>query len=132
VAFASTLPGDGYSTLEVLMGEAITTFAMIALLCLFLGYRALRPFTPALFPFLYSIMVFVEAPISGTSTNPARSLGPAVISGDWQGWWLYWVGPLVGTIAAILTCKKIARRIQEAKLYHFNADRGSLFSGQRP
>jgi hypothetical protein len=54
----------------------------------------------ALFPFLYAIMVWLEAPISGTSTNPARSLGPAGISGEWQGWWIYWLGPLIGAVSA--------------------------------
>jgi aquaporin Z len=41
-------------------------------------------------------MVWVEAPVSGTSTNPTRTLGPALVSGRWDGWWVYWVGPLFG------------------------------------
>ena len=32
-------------------------------------------------------------PLSGTRTNPTRSLGPSVISGQWEGWWIYWVRP---------------------------------------
>jgi hypothetical protein len=47
-------------------------------------------------------MVWAESPISGTSTNPARSLGPAIVSGEWQGWWIYWVGPLIGTLVAVI------------------------------
>ena len=62
--------------------------------------RRLRPFTPALFPVLYAVMVYLEAPVSGTSTNPARSLGPAIVSGSWHGWWISWAGPFVGTLAA--------------------------------
>ena len=77
VAFGATVPGEGYSVGAVLLGEVITTFAMVTLLCVFLGFRRIRPFTPAIFPILYAVMVYAESPISGTSTNPARSLGPA-------------------------------------------------------
>ncbi len=88
VAFGATLPGAGYATATVLFWEAIATFAMVTLLCVFLGFHRIRPYTPALFPFLYAVMVYAESPISGTSTNPARSLGPAVVSGQWNGWWI--------------------------------------------
>jgi aquaporin Z len=127
VSFGATLPGEGYAIRTVLLGEAVTTFAMVTGLTLFLGFRRIRPFTPAMFPFLYAVMVCVEAPISGTSTNPARSLGPAIISGQWQAGWVYWVGPLIGTLAACLACSLLAKRIEVAKLYHFDSDRDGLF-----
>jgi aquaporin Z len=127
VAFGATLPGEGYAIQTVLLGEVITTFAMVAGLCVFLGFRRIRPFTPAMFPFLYAAMVYAEALISGTSTNPARSLGPAIVSGQWQGWWIYWVGPLIGSLAACLVCSFLAKRITVAKLYYFDSDRDRLF-----
>lgn len=68
-------------------------------------------------------MVTLETALSGTSTNPARTFGPALISGRWDGWWIYWVGPLTGTLAAIVVCSSLARRIEVAKLYHFDSDR---------
>ena len=131
VAFGATLPGEGYSVVAVVLGEAITTFALIAGLCLCLGFRRIRPFTPALFPFLYAFMVYIESPLSGTSTNPARTLGPALISGEWQGWWIYWVGPLIGTLVAIVACSFLAKRIEVAKLYHFESDRRRFFHTPR-
>ena len=85
VAFGATSPGPGTTLSTALLGEAITTFTMVPLLAVFLGFRKIRPFTPAIFPPLYAITVWAEAPISGTSTNPARSLGPTVVSGHWQG-----------------------------------------------
>jgi aquaporin Z len=127
VMFGATVPGAGYGTGSVLMGEAVTTFVMVTLLCVFLGFHRIRPFTPAMFPVLYAVMVYVESPISGTSTNPARTLGPAVISGRWDGWWIYWIGPVIGSVAACLVCSALAKRITVAKLYHFDSDRDRLF-----
>ncbi len=130
VAFGATLPGQGYGTVTVLMGEAVTTMALIVTLCLFLGFRVIRPFTPLMMPVLYAVMVPLEASISGTSTNPARSFGPAVISGQWQGWWIYWAGPLLGMLAGILCCSFLAKRIEVAKLYHFESDQRRFFKEQ--
>ena len=127
VAFGATLPGAGYSTQAVLLGEIVTTFAMVSLLVVFIGFRRLRAFTPAIFPILYAIMVPLEASISGTSTNPARSLGPALVSGQWQGWWIYWIGPMIGAFLASLACSLLAKRIAVAKLYYFDSDRDGLF-----
>jgi len=44
----------------------------------------------------------VGGPISGASMNPARSLGPALVSGDLRGIWIYLAAPLIGAIAAAL------------------------------
>jgi aquaporin Z len=122
IDFGVTIPGQGYSLQTVLLGEAITTFTMVSLLVIFIGFRSIRQFTPYMFPFLYCIMVPLEAAISGTSTNPARSLGPAVISGQWAGWWIYLIGPVAGALLASLACSLLAKRITIAKLYHFDSE----------
>jgi len=127
IAFGATIPGAGYSTGKVVIGEAATTFGLVATLFICLAYRQLRPYTPFVIPVLYAVMVPLEAHISGTSTNPARTFGPALISGRWDGWWIYWVGPMLGMLAAILVCSSLARRIKVAKLYHFESDRRRLF-----
>jgi len=128
--YGATQVGAGYSAASALLGETVCTFALIFGLFCFLQHRRLRAYTPALFPFLYALMVFVEAPISGTSTNPARSFGPAVISGAWQGWWLYWLGPLLGTLLAVAAYRSSWWRwsaVEVAKLYHFGHDRYGIF-----
>ncbi|XP_064596672.1 lens fiber major intrinsic protein-like [Liolophura sinensis] len=44
-------------------------------------------------------------PLTGCGINPARSLGPAVISGTWTHHWVYWGGPIGGAILASLSYK---------------------------
>ena len=39
-------------------------------------------------------------PLTGASMNPARSLGPAVVGGIWNGHWIYWVAPVTAMVAA--------------------------------
>lgn len=127
VDLGATYPGEGYSALEAFGGEVITTFTMVTLLILFIGFRTTRPFTPLLFPFLYSIMIPIEAVVSGTSTNPARSFGPAVVANVWVDGWVYWAGPIGGALLAAAVCSAFAKRITVAKLYHFDSDRDGLF-----
>jgi aquaporin Z len=127
ISFGATMPGQGFTISTVILGEIITTFTMITLLSLFLGYRNLRPYTPAIFPILYSIMSYFEGGLSGTSTNPARSFGPSVISGYWDYWWIYWIGPVTGAFLATLVMSFFAKRITEAKLYHFDSESDKLF-----
>jgi aquaporin Z len=133
INFAATQPGTGYSIPLVIMGEVITTFCFISTLCVFLAFHKLRRFTPFVMPILFAIMVPLEADISGMSLNPARSFGSAVISGIWMDWWIYWIGPLTGGLLSILVCNALAKRIEVAKLYHFDSDPQGVFRRvQRP
>jgi len=78
-----------------------------------LGYSGLLGFvimgvatdgrTPAaVAPFAIGATIFAGAltagPLTGGSFNPARSLGPAVIGGDWTAHWLYWIAPILGMV----------------------------------
>lgn len=122
ILFGGTSPGPNYTVSEAFIGEIITTFIMVLLLIVFIGFRQIRQFTPYMFPLLYAIMVPLEADISGISTNPARSFGPALISGEWSSFWIYLVGPLTGALLASLAGSALAKRITIAKLYHFDSE----------
>ena len=134
VGFGSTTPGNDYTVWEAMLGEIITTIGLIGGLFVFLGHKRLRNYTPLLFPFLYAVMVYLEAPVSGTSTNPARSFGPSVVSGIWTGWWVYFIGPLAGMLIGLSIHRFTWLKrfeVEVAKISHFEHDLYGVFKAKR-
>jgi aquaporin Z len=64
--------------------------------------------------------IVVEAPLSGMSMNPARTLGSAVAAGAWQDLWVYWTAPPLGMLLAAELYVRLRGRASVlcAKLYH--------------
>ena len=54
-----------------------------------------------------AIGALIGGPLTGGSMNPARSLGPGLVSGEMQTFWLYLTAPVVGTLLAAPTCRWI-------------------------
>jgi aquaporin Z len=48
-----------------------------------------------------ALLALVAGPISGCSMNPARSFGPALLSGTWTHQWIYWAGPAAGSVCGV-------------------------------
>jgi MIP family channel proteins len=94
----------GVSTGNAIMGEIVMTFVLVSVV---LETAANRKSTAkAQAPLAIGFAVFcahaVLLPIDGCSINPARSLGPAIVSGTWPGtFWVFVVGPFVGALFAV-------------------------------
>jgi aquaporin Z len=48
-----------------------------------------------------ALLGLFAGPVSGASMNPARSLGPDIVSTDYTGWWVYVAGPVIGAAIAV-------------------------------
>jgi len=54
----------------------------------------------------------VGIPLTGTSVNPARSIGPALFAGGaaLSSLWVFIVGPLIGSVIAVLVFNSVAKK----------------------
>ena len=102
VDLGMTRPGAGYTAAFALVAELLITFMLVFLVFWAVDRRAVARFTPYLAGVLIALLVLVEAPVSGTSLNPARSLAPAALMGAFADFWLYVVGPMAGAVLAVL------------------------------
>ena len=83
------------------------------------------PINPSDLGLLFGVADMSSAKFSGTSANPARSFGPALIEGIDTDQWVYFVGPALGSYLAIgfirLQLVTIPR-VRVARLFHFHLD----------
>jgi aquaporin Z len=98
----ATLPGPGYKAWQAFLMEIALTAGLVSVI---LG-TASEAQNVGLFG-AFGVGGYIAlaglwaAPVSGTSMNPARSFGPALVSGDWTAYWAYVAGPAIGAAIAL-------------------------------
>ncbi len=120
VSVGATVPRDGGAA-AALVAEAGVTFLLVSLILNFVDRPRLMPFTAAAAGTLVAFSVFVEAPVSGTSLNPARTLGPAVVGSTFTDLWVYLLAPFVGALAAAFLYRHQRSSVACGKLVHTDA-----------
>jgi aquaporin Z len=91
-----------YSLGAVLLMEAVMTFMFLMIILGATHSRAPQGFAPIAIGLALTLIHLISIPVSNTSVNPARSTGPAVVSGGWalEQLWLFWLAPLAGAVLA--------------------------------
>jgi MIP family channel proteins len=114
VAVATRLGGQSIAG-DVSAGQAILCEAIATFFLTFAVFgTAVDPAAPKVGGFAIGLTVTADilaiGPLTGASMNPARSFGPAVASGVLEGQLIYWIGPIIGSIAAALLYDRLFLR----------------------
>lgn len=118
VRHVRTVPGPA-GAVAAFAAEAAISFGMM-LLILALSNSRWRQRTGLAAGALVAVYITLEAPLSGMSMNPARSAGPALAAGVFDGLWIYFVAPAVGMLAAaeLFVRRRGLQAVVCAKLHH--------------
>ena len=102
--YGAASPG-GFSLLACLLTEVVMTMLFLFIILGATDTRAAKGFGPLAIGLGLTLIHLVSIPVTNTSVNPARSLGPALLVGGvaLRQVWLFWVAPLLGAALAGLT-----------------------------
>jgi aquaporin Z len=121
VNYAATVPGARGAGVAF-AAELLMTFVLMTVVLVVSNHPALNRFTGLCAAALVAAYIAVEAPLSGMSLNPARTVAAAVYADQWTALWVYLTAPVAGMLAAaqLYVATRGAGRILCAKLHHDN------------
>jgi aquaporin Z len=97
----ATLP-SGSSGQSFVMEFILTAILMFVVLCVSTGSKEIGILAGVAVGALIGLEAMFAGPISGASMNPARSLGPALVSMNTGTLWIYILAPILGSFAGVI------------------------------
>lgn len=85
----------------LVLEAGLTAVLMIVILAVATDTRAAGSLAAIAIGGTIGLEALVLGPITGASMNPARSLAPALVAGDWTDLWIYIVGPITGALVGV-------------------------------
>jgi len=67
------------------------------------------------FGFTIAVLAMAGGPFTGANMNPVRSFAPALINGDWDNHWVYWIGPLSAAFFGALLYRVLFAKEEESR-----------------
>lgn len=108
VNYVVTMPGIQGIWVALLM-EMLLSFSLFLTVLLVSNTSKWSGYTGIFAGALIVIFITFEAPFSGMSMNPARTVASAIPSHSWHGWWIYFLGPVIGMNLAGFIYRSIYR-----------------------
>lgn len=99
--FGAHSPG-GYGLIPCFLIETVLSFIFLVVILGSTDGRAPQGFAPIAIGMTLTLIHLISIPVTNTSVNPARSLGPAIFAGPelLAQVWLFWVAPILGAVLA--------------------------------
>ena len=101
--YGLTVVAFGTEPWQAVVLEAAATFVLVStILFVAVRYRAPAAVAAIAIPSALAAGLIISGALTGGSLNPARTLGPALFSGQFADHWVYWAGPIAGALVAAL------------------------------
>src|SRR5258705_31993 len=113
--FALVFAASGGAWQSFALEALLTFFLMFVIMAVATDTRAVGQAAALAIGATVGLEALFAGPISGASMNPARSLGPALVSGSWTALWVYISAPLLGAAAAALVYRWLRQASLAAK-----------------
>jgi aquaporin Z len=129
VRYAATIPGIHgeayYVNTIAFVAEPIISFVLMSAILFASNHQVFAPYTHYFAAVLVAVYIAFESPLSGMSTNPARTFGPALYASYWHALWIYFIGPPLGMLVAaeVFLLARGGKAPFCAKLHHHNNKR---------
>lgn len=132
VNYAITVPGTKGESVAF-GAEFVISFVLMTVILFLSNSRTFPALTGVVAGILVATYITLEAPLSGMSMNPARTFGSALSAEVWKGWWIYFIAPPIGMLAAAEFYRRLvgANGVVCAKLHHQNGKRCIFRCGYR-
>jgi len=132
VRYAATMPGI-YGETIAFVAELAISFILMSAILFTANQKFLSYYTHYFAAILVAAYIAFESPLSGMSTNPARTFGPALYSSYWHALWIYFIAPPLGMLAAaeVFLLARGGEGPYCAKLHHHN-DKRCIFRHAQP
>jgi MIP family channel proteins len=107
----ATYPAAGVGLGRVFAAEAVVTFVLaIVIISVATDSRVPRAVAAMAIGSALAVAILISGPISGAGVNPARAIGPMILTGRLTGWWAYLTAPAIGGALAVATYERFLRK----------------------
>lgn len=106
----ATVPAAGVSAGRVLAAEAVVTFVLVlVVVAVATDSRVPRGIAAMAIGAALAVAIVIAGPVSGAGVNPARAIGPMILTGQFTDWWAYLAAPLAGAAIAVALYDRLLR-----------------------